>query len=146
MVKTNTPSPEIKDDGKKLFDLYDLKTGEVIGTFKGKSGLIAAKKAATKGVKDIVLRQRGSARPKLAGVLFRYSGSRNETQRPMPYPAWLAEKLKVPADQNKKGNEAKYPFKCFISVAKRANYYKVPKVEGKTHMEAVEAFVKTLGK
>lgn len=145
MVKTTPPSSELViNDGKKLYDLYDIKTGKVIGTFKGKSGLVAAKKAATKGIKDILLREKGSSRPKLASVLFRYSGSRAETQRPMPYPTWLAEKLKVPADQNKKGNEGKYPFKCFISTARRTDYYKVPKVEGRTHMEAVEDFIKTL--
>ncbi len=143
MVKTNIPPIEI-DDGKKIYDMYDLKTGQVVGMFKGKSPLQAAKKAATKGVTDIVLRPKNSSRPELAGVLFRYKGSRSECQRPMPYPKWLADKLKVPADQNKKGNETKYPFKCFISIAKRTEYYKVPKIKGEPNLEVIEDFVKAL--
>ncbi len=148
-TETKTPTPIVEEnDGKKVFDLYNLKNGEVVGTFKGTAPLQAAKKAASKGFTDIVLRPKSSSNDEIAGKLFRFTGTRKKGQRAMPYPTWLAVKLKVPADQNKKGNEAKYPYEGFISTAKRAKggYYKVPKVEGKTHMEAVETFVKTLGK
>lgn len=149
MTETKTPTSIAEEkDGKKVFDLYDLKTGNVVGTFRGKAPLQAAKKAASKGFTDIVLRPKSSSGEDIAGKLFRFTGTRKKGQRPMPYPQWLADKLKVPKDQNKKGNEAKFPCECFISTAKRAKggYYKVPKVEGKTHMEAVETFVKGLGK
>lgn len=146
-TETKIPTPVVEEnDGKTVFDLYNIKTGEVVGTFKGKAPLQAAKKAASKGFTDIVLRPKSSSDEKIAGKLFRFNGTRKKGQRPMPYPQWLADKLKVPKDQNKKGNEGKFPCECFISTAKRADYYKVPKVEGKTHMEAIEAFVKTLGK
>ncbi len=137
---------EKEDDSKKTYEQYDLKKGQVIGTFTGNSPLQAARKAARKGSTDIILRQKRSADEKVAARLFRYTGSRVKTAWPMPYPKWMADKLKVPEDQNKKGNEAKYPYLYNKPTAIRMDYYKVPKVEGKTQTEVVENFIKALNK
>lgn len=149
MVDKSTPavaSAGAENDGKKTYEQIDIKTGNVVATLTGRSPLLAAKKAATRGFTDIIIRQRKRGNNGVAAKLLRYSGYVTVIDRPMPYPKWLADKMKVPADQNKKGNEAKFPCKCKMSKAKRANAYKVMKVSGKDDVDVVSAFVKGLNK
>lgn len=150
MIETDTSKIETKkdNDSKKTFELYNLETGQVVGVFTGKAPRQAALKAAAKGVTDIVLRPRGSAKPKdgIVALLYRYRGTKVQKQWPMPYPEWMVKSLKVPPEENKKGNEAKYPYLYPSPIVKRVNYYKVPAVEEQSRVVVVEAFVKALSK
>jgi len=74
---------------KRNFALRDA-FGNEIGIFTGKAPRQAALKAASRGVKDIRLREKGTKK------IHVFRGSRKKIKKPENAPAWMPQKIWKP--------------------------------------------------
>ena len=75
---------------------YVLKHGRKIHIFTGRSPRQAALKAATRGFKDIRLRERGRRNKDGTYTIHIFKGSVKTVRAPENRPSWLPEKVKKP--------------------------------------------------
>lgn len=75
---------------------YVLKKGNKISIFTGRSPRQAALKAATRGYKDIRLRERGRRNKDGTYTIHLFKGSTKIVSAPENRPSWLPAKVKKP--------------------------------------------------
>ncbi|HDD35189.1 MAG TPA: chromosomal protein MC1 [Candidatus Desulfofervidus auxilii] len=75
---------------------YVLKRGNKISIFTGRSPRQAALKAATRGIKDIRLRERGRRNKDGTYTIHIFKGSTKVVSAPANRPSWLPAKVKKP--------------------------------------------------
>jgi hypothetical protein len=78
-----------KKAGKRYFVLLD-KSGKALGVFTGRQPRQAALKAATRGYKDIRLRERGTNK------IHIYKGDRKKVPAPANAPSWMSGQVWKP--------------------------------------------------
>jgi hypothetical protein len=83
--------------GKKKY--YVLKSGKKISIFTGRTPRQAALKAATRGYKDIRLRERGRRNKDKTYTIHVFKGSVKVVDAPANRPSWLPAKVKKPIVQ-----------------------------------------------
>lgn len=75
---------------------YVLKAGSRVSIFTGRTPRQAALKAATRGFKDIKLRERGKRNKDRTYSVHVFKGSVKEVSAPSNRPDWLPAKVKKP--------------------------------------------------
>jgi hypothetical protein len=75
---------------------YVLKSGSKLSIFTGRTPRQAALKAATRGFKDIKLRERGKRNKDRTYSVHVFKGSVKEVNAPANRPDWLPAKVKKP--------------------------------------------------
>ena len=75
---------------------YVLKQGRKVSIFTGRSPRQAALKAATRGVKDIKLRERGRRNKDRTYSIHVFKGSVKSISAPSNRPSWLPARVKKP--------------------------------------------------
>ncbi len=78
-----------RKSGKRYFVLLD-KSGKEVGVFTGRQPRQAALKAATRGYKDIRLRERGTNKVHV------YKGDRKRVPAPANAPSWMGSQVWKP--------------------------------------------------
>lgn len=143
---------------EKSFELINPQTGAVEATYHNPKPRGAALKAAGKGVKDIILREKDSGNKKRAAKLHWFAGSVKPGKWRLPLPSWkvaLEEKRtgkKIPPELNAKGKEAEFEKAGFAipllnkPVVRKLGVFDVPKIEGADIYTEVKEFLKTLPK
>jgi len=143
---------------EKSFELLNPQTGDVLGIYNNRQPRQAAMKAASKGVTDIILRERDSGNETKLAKLHRFTGAVKSGKWRLPLPGWKvtseAERTgkKIPQELNKKGKEAeleKAGYECPVlnkPHVKKVKTYNIPRVKGADLHEEVKKFVKTLDK
>ncbi|MEM5798005.1 MAG: non-histone chromosomal MC1 family protein [Candidatus Aenigmatarchaeota archaeon] len=81
---------------KKAKKYYIMKTGKKVAIFTGRSPRQAALKAATRGYKDIRLRERGRRNKDKTYTIHVFKGSVKVVPAPENRPSWLPAKVKKP--------------------------------------------------
>ncbi len=142
----------------KTFELLDPLTGNVSKELHNPQARGASLKAAGYGVKDIILRERGTENEKRAAKLHRFSGSVVPDKWKLPLPGWKIKSeaartgKTIPPELNIKGKEAELAKAGFEiparnkPVVKKVKIYSVPKIKGADINTAVREFLKTLPK
>lgn len=143
---------------EKAFELLNPQTGDVEKIFTNKAPRQAALKAAGKGTKNIILRERGSGNDRRFAKLHRFSGTVMSVKWKLPLPEWKVKleakrtgKL-IPPELNKKGKEADLEKAGYEQpllnkpVVKKMDIYEIPRVKGADLHEVVKKFVKSLPK
>lgn len=143
---------------EKAFELLDPLTGNVTKELHNNQARGAALKAAGYGVKDIILRERGTENEKRAGKLHRFTGEVKPDKWKLPLPEWkIKTEAKhtgktIPPELNVKGKEAELEKAGFViparnkPVVKKVRTFDVPKIQGADIHTAVREFLKTLPK
>ena len=75
---------------------YILKAGSKSSIFTGRSPRQAALKAATRGITDIRLRERGRRNKDRTYTIHVFRGSVREVEAPANRPSWLPARIKKP--------------------------------------------------
>lgn len=140
----------------KTFELLDRKTGNVLKELHNEQPRGAALKAAGYGVKDIILRERGTENEKMAAKLHLFTGSVVPDKWKLPLPDWKIQSeatrtgKAIPPELNVKGKEAELEKAGFElpprdkPVVKKVKIYHVPKIKGADIHTSVSEFLKTL--
>lgn len=141
---------------KKSFELLNPQTGVVEKIYQNPHARGAALKAAGKGVKDIILRERASKNKKRAAKLHRFAGSVKPEKWRLPLPSWkvASEEMRTgritPPELNAKGKEAEFEKAGFVipllnkPIVKKVGLFDVPKIKGADIYTEVKEFLKTL--
>lgn len=142
----------------KAFELLDPQTGNLKKVLHNDQARGAALKAAGEGVKDIILRERGTENEKRAAKLHRFTGSVVPDKWKLPMPDWkIKTEAKrtgktIPPQLNVKGKEAELEKAGFERpalnkpVVRKVAVYDVPKIKGSDIYTEVRKFLKTLPK
>ncbi len=143
---------------EKSFELINPQTGIPEATYHNPRPRGAALKAAGKGVKDIILREKDSGNENRAAKLHRFAGSVKHGKWRLPLPSWkvAAEEKrtgkKIPPELNAKGKEAELEKAGFViptlnkPEVKKVGLYDVPRIKGADIYTEVKEFLKTLPK
>ncbi|MDP2755468.1 MAG: non-histone chromosomal MC1 family protein [Nitrospirota bacterium] len=141
---------------EKAFELLNPVTGIVEGTYHNPQPRGAALKAAGKGVKDIILREKDSGNENRAAKLHRFAGSVKPEKWRLPLPGWkvvsVEKKMgkKIPPELNAKGKEAEFEKAGFAipllnkPVVRKVGVFDVPSIKGADIYTEVKEFLKTL--
>lgn len=141
---------------EKTFELLNPQTGEVEATYYNNAPRAAALKAASAGIKDIILREKNTRTNKRAAKLHMFEGSVKQERWRLPIPIWKlnseAERTgkKIPPELNAKGKEAELEKAGFeIPVlnkpkVKKIAVFDVPRIKGADIHTQVMTFLESL--
>ncbi len=143
---------------EKAFELLNPVTGIVEATYHNPQPRGAALKAASNGVKDIILREKDSRNEKRAAKLHRFAGSIKPEKWKLPMPDWkvTSEAIRtgkiIPPQLNAKGKEVELEKTGFTipilnkPVVRKVDVFDVPMIKGADLQTEVREFLKTLPK
>lgn len=140
---------------EKSYVLINPETGAVEATYHNDHPRGAALKAAGKGVKDIILREKDTRTEKRAARLHIFAGSFKPDKWKLPLPAWKVASeeertgKKIPPELNAKGKAAELEKAGFTipllnkPVVRKVGMFDVPKIKGADLHTEVTEFLRT---